>query len=77
MNLLLVGINKGSYVFLHLVRRLEETVEGERCVAFYHRNTSDLRKEEILNDLQLPLSSPNKKLLAVVVTVSLGKKVKV
>ena len=42
-------------------------------MAFYHRNTSEKRKEEILADLKLPLNCPGKKLLAVVATVSLGK----
>ena len=41
-------------------------------MAFYHRNTSEKRKQEILNDLKLPLACEKKKLLAVVATVSLG-----
>ena len=41
-------------------------------MAFYHRNTSDSRKQEILTDLQLPLGSSGKTLLCVVATVSLG-----
>ena len=41
-------------------------------MAFFHRNTSESRKGEILEDLKLPLDSPNKQLLAVVATVSLG-----
>ena len=44
-----------------------------REVAFYHRNSSDGRKEEILHDLKLPLNHPDKKLKVVVATVSLGK----
>ena len=46
--------------------------EDVREVAFYHRNTSERRKEEVLKDLKLPLNSPDKKLLVVVATVSLG-----
>ena len=41
-------------------------------MAFYHRNSSEARKKEILEDLQLPLGSTEKKLLCVVATVSLG-----
>ena len=41
-------------------------------VALYHRNTSDKKKREILDDLSLPLDSPEKKLKAVVATISLG-----
>ena len=66
------GINKGSSIFLHLLRKLGDE-DGSRRVAFYHRNTSEKRKEEILADLKLPLTCPGKKLLAVVATVSLGK----
>ena len=44
-----------------------------RRVAFFHRNSSENRKKEILNDLQLPLGSQDKKLICVVATVSLGK----
>ena len=69
----LQGINKGSSIFLHFLRQLGVSGDGHRRVAFYHRNTSDKRKEEILTDLRLPLNSPAKKLLAVVATVSLGK----
>ena len=68
----LKGINKGSSIFLYILKQLG-ILGGERQVAFYHRNTSDARKQEILQDLQLPLSTPSKKLLAVVATVSLGK----
>ena len=59
-------------MYLHLLRYLNPTVDGERRVAFYHRNTSENRKQEILNDLKLPLACEEKKLLAVVATVSLG-----
>ena len=47
--------------------------ETERKIAFYHRNSSDGRKEAILKDLQLPLGSKDKNLICVVATVSLGK----
>ena len=59
-------------MYLHLLRHLNPAVDGERRVAFYHRNTSEKRKQEILNDLKLPLACEEKKLLAVVATVSLG-----
>ena len=68
-----LGINKGSAVFLHLLRELSQLDGVRRRVAFFHRNTSDRRKEEILKDLQLPLHSEKKQLLCVVATVSLGK----
>ena len=45
---------------------------GGRLIAFYHRNTSEERKEEILQDLKLPLNCNEKKLRCVVATVSLG-----
>ena len=66
------GINKGSTIFLHLLKELAE-VDDTRRVAFFHRNSSDTRKQEILEDLQLPLGSTKKGLLCVVATVSLGK----
>ena len=65
------GINKGSSVFLFLLKQLSEP--GHRNVAFYHRNSSDLRKEMILKDLKLPLNSAEKQLVAVVAPVSLGR----
>ena len=67
-----LGINKGSSIFLHLLKHLSVSEEDVREVAFYHRNTSERRKEEVLKDLKLPLNSPDKKLLVVVATVSLG-----
>ena len=67
------GINKGSAIFLHLLQKLAKTGTSEtRRVAFYHRNTSEDRKKEILADLQLPMGSEKKTLLCVVATVSLG-----
>ena len=50
-----------------------ENENTSRRVGFYHRNSSESRKMEILKDLQLPLGSPDKTLLCVVATVSLGK----
>ena len=70
------GINKGSVIFLHLLKALKEIYQVVRPVAFYHRNTSEPRKKEILQDLKLPLNSPLKKLTCVVSTVSLGKLVR-
>ena len=54
---------------------MEHSDQGNISVAFYHRNTSEQRKMDILSDLSLPLGHPDKKLLAVVATVSLGEKV--
>ena len=71
-NYSILGINKGSSIFLYLLKKLGDSREGNRQVAFYHRNTSQSRKSEILDDLKLPLDSPNKQLLVVVATVSLG-----
>ena len=51
---------------------MSDSKKDVREVAFYHRNTSERRKEEVLKDLKLPLNSPDKKLLVVVATVSLG-----
>ena len=66
-------INKGCSIFLHLLKQLGASSDGSRKVAFFHRNTSERRKSEILKDLKLPLDSPNKRFLAVVATVSLGE----
>ena len=68
-----LGINKGSQVYLHLLRELGQDDNGNRQVAFYHRNTSEKRKQEILADLQLPFNSADKKMTCVVATVSLGR----
>ena len=54
------------------MKELSKASDPWRKVAFFHRNTSDRRKEAILADLQLPLGSEEKKLLCVVATVSLG-----
>ena len=67
------GINKGAEIFLHLLKQLVQPEDSSRKVAFFHRNSSDDRKKAILEDLQLPLGSKNKKLICVVATVSLGK----
>ena len=69
----LQGINKGCSIFLHLLKQLGASSDGNRKVAFFHRNTTERRKSEILKDLKLPLDSPNKRFLAVVATVSLGE----
>ena len=66
------GINKGSAVFLHILRELDDFASEVRRVAFYHSHTSESRKAEILKDLQLPLTSQQKKILCIVSTVSLG-----
>ena len=67
-----LGINKGSAIYLHLLKELGQFDSDNRKVAFFHRNSSDVRKDEILRDLQLPLISKEKKLICVVSTVSLG-----
>ena len=66
------GINKGASIYLHLLRELGYEGENERKVAFYHRNSSEQRKQAILKDLQLPLGSRDKHIICVVATVSLG-----
>ena len=60
-------------MYLHLMKQLGLSEKGQRQVAFYHRNSSEQRKSDILTDLKLPLGCPDKKLLAVVATVSLGR----
>ena len=67
------GINKGSSIYLHILKQLGLSEDGQKRVAFFHRNTSDARKQDILEDLKKPISSQGKKLIAVVATVSLGK----
>ena len=54
------------------MKELNEETDSRRRVAFFHRNTSDKRKQVILADLQLPLGSMEKQLTCVVATVSLG-----
>ena len=44
----------------------------EHFILCVFRNTSEARKGEIISDLQLPLSHPDKLLKAVVATISLG-----
>ena len=67
-----IGINKGSAIYLHVLHELSSPSQRTREVAFYHRNTSEPRKKEILEDLQLPLGSEDKLIKCVVATVSLG-----
>ena len=67
------GINKGTQIYLHLLKLLHSTPSEDRRIGFFHRNTSDSRKREILADLKLPLNSASKKLVCVVATVSLAK----
>ena len=69
---IITGINKGSQVYLHLLKELSEARSRKRRIAFFHRNTSDSRKKQILEDLQLPLGSEEKELICVVATISLG-----
>jgi hypothetical protein len=68
-----IGINKGTAIFLSILKSLNDPCEEGRSVGFYHRNTSMARKQEILEDLKLPIISQDKKLLCVVATVSLGR----
>ena len=70
------GINKGAAIYLHLLRELAAADDSDRRVAFFHRNSSEDRKKAILNDLQLPLGSDNKRIICVVATVSLGIKIR-
>ena len=65
------SINSGTEVYFKLINMLGQFT-GQRSVAFYHSNTSENRKNDILRDLSLPLNSPNKRLNAVVATISLG-----
>ena len=69
----ITGINKGAAIYLHVLRELGADGVDQRKVAFFHRNSSDKRKEAILKDLQLPLGDEEKKILCVVATVSLGE----
>ena len=71
------SINKGSQIFLHLLKSLCGDSHSDRNVAFFHRNSSEERKLEILTDLKLPLTSPVKKLCCVVATVSLGNMIEI
>ena len=68
-----IGINKGTAIYLSILKSLNDPCEEGRSVGFYHRNTSLARKQEILEDLKLPITSQEKKLLCVVATVSLGR----
>ena len=70
------GINKGAAIYLHLLRELAAADDADRRVAFFHRNSSEDRKQAILSDLQLPLGSENKRIICVVATVSLGIKIR-
>ena len=54
------------------MKELHDERDPLRRVAFFHRNTSDERKQVILADLQLPIGSKEKQLICVVATVSLG-----
>ena len=65
-------INKGSEIFLFLLKHLSPYRDDDRNVAFFHRNTKEERKAEILKDLQLDLNNLDKKYRCVVATVSLG-----
>ena len=66
------GINKGTQIYLHILKCLQALNLDHRPVGFFHRNTSDVRKRQILADLKLPINSSEKKLICVVATVSLG-----
>ena len=66
------SINSGTEIYFNLIDMLGQYTSSQRSVAFYHSNTTENRKKDILRDLSLPLSSPDKKLNAVVATISLG-----
>ena len=59
-------------IYLNLLKTVNDCRKEQRQIAFYHRNTNQGRKEQILSDLKLPLTSEDKKILCVVATVSLG-----
>ena len=65
------SINSGTEIYFYLLKMLGST-PAKKTVAFYHRNSSEKRQKEILHDLSLPLDNPNKKLRAIVATISLG-----
>ena len=65
------SINVGIEVYFHLLRALGSSPNC-KSVALYHRSVSEKRKQEILSDLSLSMQSPQKKLKAVVATISLG-----
>ena len=65
------SINTGTEIFFYLLKMLGTTT-AEKKVAFYHRNSSEKRRKEIMHDLSLPLDDPDKKLRAIVATISLG-----
>ena len=65
------SVKSGTEVYFYLLKMLSMH-STEKIVAFYHSNTSDKRKQEILLDLSLPINCPSKLLKAVVATVSLG-----
>ena len=66
------GINKGSAIFLHLLREFDDFSSKHRKIALFYSNTSEQRKDEILTDLQKPLGCPDKHIICTVSTVSLG-----
>ena len=65
------SINSGTEVYFHLLKMLCQDT-NDKTVAFYHRSTSESRKQAILHDLSLPINCPSKRLKAVVATISLG-----
>ena len=71
--ILVRGINKGCDIYLYLLKEFNDFSSLKRKIALYHSNSNNQRKEEILCDLQKPLGSPDKHIICVVATVSLGK----
>ena len=65
------SINSGTEIYFYLLSTLGCSSD-HKSVAFYHRSSSDRRREEILRDLALPLDHPDKSYRAVVATISLG-----
>ena len=65
------SIKEGTEVYFHLLKKLGCSLDS-KVVALYHRSVSEKRRQEILSDLSLPIQSPEKKLKAVVATISLG-----
>ena len=71
--ILVRGINKGCAIYLHLLKEFNDFSSKKRRIVLYHSNSSESRKEEILSDLQKPLGHPDKHIICVISTVSLGK----
>ena len=70
--ILVRSVKHGTEIFFHLLKLFESTTYGRQAVAFYHSNSSEKRRSQILEDLSLPLNHRDKILKATVATISLG-----